>query len=678
MILPELPIGRSVEITYLHDGGKMKNISKLAKMQHRPQSLFLNSCALLVLIFPSSAGALTELEAPLLRAPNPGTVRNLHILNLGNGNSLGSSPTSLRNLRNGIVDPETAVRSLLRNNLVDPLFGVKTIGGSRLGLTGRQVHQYQFTFSGFPLCDFSLKSHTRTGSDPVILGRAPGFGAVQQLLTIASFPSVESVVDQMVGSLDQGGGAGLVTEATRCLKYVDGELVPVLKVTMTSGGLPYTGTSDGNRLFSVEGKFFTVAGTVKAYKKNKLDAATATYTVDLIGDTHLTSTEITTATGSVPRATAADHKFEYTAADEEFAEANAFAHATSFYQWLKSLGYTWTTSKLTVRVREDIPIGGGEVTKNNALYVPIGYKPASGPAATGPVIAVADGDGELLRDLPTDSDVVTHEFGHHLLFRTLKSVGFSEDPADLDHSAVLHEGLADFFTFAYTGDSCLAESICPEKTPACWVMARNEQCLRSGSTDLTYGSELYGDLANHLKGQLVSGMMWDIRSRSDVDDEEFTKVAFASVDFLQESSTYTDWLVSLMSADKDLFDGKYGCKIVEAAKSRGFVEQVKDFDANCASFEIPTQKASGGTSGQSTKEGSSVDGGSSAGSQPVLPRSENKESNKWCGTISTGDFSTTYSVLILAILLLLPILAVAPRPVQVRVAHSPRRKDPSH
>ena len=67
-------------------------------------------------------------------------------------------------------------------------------------------------------------------------------------------------------------------------------------------------------------------------------------------------------------------------------------------------------------------------------------------------------------------------------------------------------------------------------------MTSSKKCLRSGETNLKYDSDDYWDLggAVHLKGQVVSGTMWDIRNRPGVDAEEFTKLAFASIEYLLE------------------------------------------------------------------------------------------------------------------------------------------------
>jgi hypothetical protein len=623
----------------------------------------------------SQSLALTGLDASFISNPVPDDAQHLYILDYRSLGSLKVPSRSLRNLRNGIMDPETAVKATLKDGLVNPIFGIESVGIGYQGPTGRQVQDFQFKFNGFPLCDFSVTAHTRTGSDPIILGKIPGFQPVLRTLTAEDFPTVQGTVDRIVWEIGQGSQGMKVTQVSRCLKTVDGQWVTALKVALTAGGLPYTAVADDTNVFDLNGLFFSVSGTVSAYKKNAVDGLKGSFTVDLVGDSHLTSSQLTTTTGAISRATAADHQFNYTASDPEFAEANAFAHVNSIVDWFKGLGYKWITPVLTIRTREDIPVPGG-ASKDNALYVPSGFQPLSGAPNSGPVIAVADGSGSILRDLPTDSDVVTHEFGHHVLFKKLKSTTVAEardgSITNLNHSAILHEGLADFFTFAYTGDACLAESICPPNTTACVVMTAQKQCLRSGSNDLIYDSDAYWNLgkAVHLKGQLVSATMWDIRNRPGVSADDFTKIAYASVDFLLATSSYTDWLVALMSADKDLFDGKYGCDIVDAAKKRGFTALIADKIPDCANFKTDTTVAGSPPNppNTDTKSDVAVDDGSKASDVPVEKRTESTSKNKkFCGTIALTAGDPGYAGLILLIFLTIPLLTVAPRTAVVRV-----------
>ena len=79
-----------------------------------------------------------------------------------------------------------------------------------------------------------------------------------------------------------------------------------------------------------------------------------------------------------------------------------------------------------------------------------------------PSIKIDDGDGLVLQNLITDGDVVSHELGHHIIFKTLTST--------IGESLVLQEGLADAFAFFRTSNACLGESICPKNSSACIML----------------------------------------------------------------------------------------------------------------------------------------------------------------------------------------------------------------
>ena len=72
-------------------------------------------------------------------------------------------------------------------------------------------------------------------------------------------------------------------------------------------------------------------------------------------------------------------------------------------------------------------------SKNNALYVP---KETETDAAK---IMIGNGDGNILKNLPQDREVISHELGHHIIYHHITQTS--------GESLILHEGLADFFTF---------------------------------------------------------------------------------------------------------------------------------------------------------------------------------------------------------------------------------------
>ncbi|MEZ4740950.1 MAG: hypothetical protein R3B45_00630 [Bdellovibrionota bacterium] len=567
-------------------------------------------------------------------------------------------------LHKGNITPEDAVKMYLRNGVIDSKFGIVTVKNYERALSKRLSKEFRFYISGFPLCDYTLKAHITPGEDPIIMGTVPDFDPGYVNFSLSDFPTKESDIVNIASSLHLSVNSISLSKVSSCLKADGGILVPSHKVDFLVNALPHSAIVSSTKVYSMQREFFGVTGSVTALEKNPDDGATNTYSVEFTGDTHLTTTQLTTTTGSVARAANSAHQFSYSPTDPEYAEVNAFMHAELTYQWFKSFGYEWTDgTRLTLRLREGIKDAQGKLTQNNALYLPAGLDGNSSP-----MIAVADGDGAVLKGLPLDLDVVGHEFGHHILFATLKSTkqlesqdGSVETP---DHSAALHEGLADYFTFAQTGDACLAESICPDGTQACVVMTATKRCLRSGELDFNYNSPEYWALgaAFHLKGQVVSGTMWDIQNSANVDPQDFKKIAFASVDYLLSASSYSDWLIALMSADRDLFDGKYGCEIASVASSRGFDTQVEEHISDCKNFASIKKADSGEDSSTSQsdvvdKEEASSNVGSETDAQSSSGTTKRKSSgkNNFCGTIAPVNSKLGFGSIILLTLFTLPL-----------------------
>ena len=67
---------------------------------------------------------------------------------------------------------------------------------------------------------------------------------------------------------------------------------------------------------------------------------------------------------------------------------------------------------------------------------------------------------QVFNNMGLDIDVVAHEVGHFIVWQGIQFSVPRMDESQKIHTAAIHEGLADFFTFASTGDACLAESIC--------------------------------------------------------------------------------------------------------------------------------------------------------------------------------------------------------------------------
>ena len=95
-------------------------------------------------------------------------------------------------------------------------------------------------------------------------------------------------------------------------------------------------------------------------------------------------------------------------------------------KYYESLGYVNPDGPVELQLNI-----GADGTENNAFYSPKF-------ADEQPRLTIGRGDGTELANLSLDSDVVSHEFGHHTLWRTLK--------LPIGETLVLHGGTCRLFS----------------------------------------------------------------------------------------------------------------------------------------------------------------------------------------------------------------------------------------
>lgn len=196
---------------------------------------------------------------------------------------------------------------------------------------------------------------------------------------------------------------------------------------------------------------------------------------------------------------------------------------------------------------------------NNARYVPA---VANHPGWLG----FGDGDGKSFRFFSRDSDVATHEFAHHIIYRTLKSAR--------DESGVLHEGTADYFAYAMNEDPNLGEAVMIPSAP-----------LR---TALIAETRRYDDLdqplTTHHRGQYWSALLWDIRTEIGANAD---RLVLRALSYLHAESGIADMLAALLAADRELFaDDTHACLIYRRALVRGFSRQMAAFDGSPCGLDL--------------------------------------------------------------------------------------------
>ena len=309
-----------------------------------------------------------------------------------------------------------------------------------------------------------------------------------------------------------------------------------------------------------------------------------------------------------------------------FAQVSVFTNANRSLDWFLERGYqNFGTNPIGIVVHA--VFGNNDI--NNALYQP--------SETSNSFIYVGDGDGTLLQNLAYDYDVVAHELAHHVVFHTIKSITATSE------SLVIHEGLADFFTFAKTRNPCLGESICPSGTPVC---PADNQCLRTADNTYQYGAS---DLPSqpHLRSQFVSGMLWDLYSKDGIDIDEVASIVLKAVDLLVTDSGYKHLVLAMLMVDEADYNGANCSTIYARAEARNLTSLISSFD--CSTIPSLVESAEDDLGKVLEDEPVSV---------PATNSSSSSSNSNWCGSIGWGQQQSTVPLLSL---LMLPLLLLIRR-----------------
>lgn len=545
-------------------------------------------------------------------------------------------------LRLGQGSPVDALRSYLRKQGLHPLLTlaapqkIQEFGLARQSAVS--VTNFTLKAGNYNVCKSSIRLIETQAGDSFVLGVAPNLSAVYAMTDDAWSSSV-SAISLATDALAQAGldlTTVQVTKLAKCVFPIDGELRAAWQIVLRTGSSPYQLFVGGNGIIEGDILSFDAADAkIRAYSSNPTSGTLTDFTIKVNGDGYLTNSYFTTldaGTAAVGRVNSTTNTFTNAPGTSFFPEQSSFVHVNQHRDFAEANGYTWPVDPnwpKPLTVKNHVVFSSGKV--NNAQYTPF-------DGTSGPFIQIGDGDGLVLTNLSVDSDVVSHEFGHHIVFGSITTTS--------GESLVLHEGLADSITFLRMEDSCLGESICPAASSLCAVAGK---CLRTGTNVIKYGEKSFSDLksAAHLQGQLVSGFFWDLHEGKNIPVASLNKLLISSITFLPAAAQIKDLVIAVLDADYVLFAKAYQPVILAAAEARGM---------SIASLGIDL---------------STIDGkkDSVAATAPAAAKSSSKKSILGLCSIGSGSGSTVSSLWI-AIGLLLPVIVQIlrrPRPVLVKV-----------
>lgn len=427
---------------------------------------------------------------------------------------------------------------------------------------------FQYEVEGIPICRmFARDTHMEASGMNV----TQGMDLENRTLHIDRskvWPSTAEV-EMFLSSqgLLQAGARFLETKKCWWLEEDKG-LTPSLDLSFKSGNIGRRVIASNMTVFAQGPLGFDATGTAQILTEGEAPKVTNISLNNLDDSGQLSNKDFRTI---VPRgiaaAKSAEHQFVYETNDVRFPEVAAFANAQTTLDWFRGLAGKPMVDETCFPIDIYLHTVFGSGSVNNATYLPVVTTDTGRPE-----ILIGDGDGIDLKNLATDPDVISHEFGHHVIFHGIR------DLTDYE-SVVIHEAMADFFTFARTGNTCLGESICPKHSSICYVENR---CLRTADNTLKLTDD---DLPYeaHERSQFLSGLLWDIGQEISLDRQEWSATVMASIGYLLPRSTYEDLIKALLLADHDRHNGAEACVIIEQAKKRGLTDRLAG--VNCADFQ---------------------------------------------------------------------------------------------
>ncbi len=430
---------------------------------------------------------------------------------------------------------------------------------------GSQHIDFSFSINSVPLCQFYSRVHS-LNDETIVTGKLPKNLPLKHIPT--QWQSTNNEQQLIMDSLELKGTAKVLSKK-ECLVWDKGNLKAGFELDFTVNNLPYYGLVADNQVIKSEARFFdVVTEQAKVYERTTSTNTITVKTITLPGMSDggsLCSARFRTVVPSnVTQAFATNASFDFPTTDQRFKETSIFTNITTQSNWFLSLGIlkAWPGPKI------DLFMDGTNNFKNNTSV----YLPQTN--SSNPTIKLGAGDNKDLQNLYFDYDVVSHELGHHIVYRTLKTTS--------GESLVLHEGLADFFVFSNTKDPCLGRLICPSTGSLCYSSA----CLRTGLFPLSLTDSSLPVQA-HKRSQFISSLLWDLGNGNtkfgvtNIGLEVITKDTLKAIEFFPQDAGYAAFIKSLMQADKVLYKSANCSAIQAAALSRGMGNSLAAENVDC-------------------------------------------------------------------------------------------------
>jgi hypothetical protein len=469
---------------------------------------------------------------------------------------------------------------------------------------------YSFYVGGIKIDGFNVRLSQEQKGDPLILGEIPLLNE-NALISISShWPDINrsgAIARDYLAKKHETSNIAL-GQREKIYYFLNGDIAACWKIEAKVDNLPYSIVANEAEVFKSYPLVLDMDGSAAIYEHNILDGAVKTFPLSALAPTGRLENPFfkTSIYDGYPAAPAqsATGIFNFSPRSSQFAETSVFTNASRMLDWFLSIGYS-TAGFPQMNLVIHAEVGG---SKNNAVY----------DIQSGSKISIGDGDGVSLRNLATDSDVISHELSHHVIYQNLKAI-------DDYRTLMAHEGLADFFTFIKSGNACLGESICPAASGACI----SNRCLRSAENQYLFHSE---DLPSepHKASQVLSGMLWDLKIKDNIEDAILAKITLKAVSYMPEKMDFGYFVAALLNADLYLTGG-LNCELIyNRASERGLYDDIQSF--GCGRVEKSYEQGVVDRYPSVVKQFPTTQ--DPAAPQPSRP---SKSKSWFCGVIRTGQ-----------------------------------------
>lgn len=456
--------------------------------------------------------------------------------------------------------------------------------------SGREFLTYMFYVDDMAVDHFTLKANRQKDGTLFFTGEVPNLIGDQSFYALSKVPSSEKIDSETRNFLELIDPTlnlnGLeISHSKDCVTVHDGRLLKAKCYQARADARAYDFTISEEGITQFHAASFHAIATLKNIIFENINSETRDHVVKVNEPVRFLENErFVILPGDGSKVEAVDGEFSYTGFDStEARQIHAFSFANRMFDWYDSLGFTGAGRQITIRTGQAVKTPDGTETQDNAAFYPSEW-----------MIAIGKGSGEALQNLGVDIDVVAHEVGHFIVYQGINKINPKVDETAGDHSAAIHEGLADYFTYASTGDACLGDTVCPSNSPFCWhVKLGQNRCLRIGlNIGFVYGDNTYNSLPSaHLKGQLVAATLMRARIKQAGGDYfDFDQVVLNAIDYMPSSVvSYGEMLLAVMASDKELAKGKFCADVYDSAVEHGLTQWMESVGADCASFTAPTK-----------------------------------------------------------------------------------------